>query len=51
VAWADALGARGGAGGANLLERIEDEMRVAMALTGSIDVGTLDRRIRSSPCR
>lgn len=50
-AWAYALGARGGTGVAKLLELIEDEMRVAMALTGSTDVSTLDRRILSNPSR
>jgi L-lactate dehydrogenase (cytochrome) len=44
-AWAYALGARGGAGVAQLLDIMEAEMRVAMALTGSTDVGQLDRRI------
>jgi L-lactate dehydrogenase (cytochrome) len=44
-AWAYALGARGGAGVAKLLDIIEAEMRIAMALTGSTSVGQLDRSI------
>lgn len=42
-AWAYALGARGGAGVTQLLEIIEAEMRVAMALTGVTDVARIDR--------
>ncbi len=44
-AWAYALGARGREGVARLLELIEEEMRVAMALTGATDVNSLDSRI------
>jgi L-lactate dehydrogenase (cytochrome) len=44
-AWAYALGASGGAGVARLLEIIEAEMRVAMALTGCTDVRELDREV------
>ncbi len=44
-AWAYALAAHGGAGVAMLLELIEKEMRVAMALTGSTDVSRLDSSI------
>ena len=44
-AWAYALAAQGGPGVARLLEIIEAEMRVAMALTGSTDVARLDRSI------
>jgi L-lactate dehydrogenase (cytochrome) len=44
-AWAYALGAQGGAGVARLLDIIEAEMRIAMALTGSTSVGQLDRSI------
>jgi L-lactate dehydrogenase (cytochrome) len=44
-AWAYALGAAGEAGVAKLLDIIEKEMRVAMALTGSTDVSRLDRSI------
>jgi L-lactate dehydrogenase (cytochrome) len=44
-AWAYALAAQGGPGVARLVDLIEAEMRVAMALTGSTDVNTLDRRI------
>ncbi len=40
-AWAYALAAQGGAGVAKLLDIMESEMRVAMALTGSTDVGKL----------
>lgn len=48
-AWAYALGARGGAGVAQLLDIIGSEMRVAMALTGCTSVSAigpqvLDRR-------
>jgi L-lactate dehydrogenase (cytochrome) len=47
-AWAYALAARGGGGVAHVLTLIEDEMRVAMALTGctavsQIDANTIDR--------
>lgn len=42
-AWAYALGARGGEGVAWLLDILEKEIRVAMALTGSTDVQTIDR--------
>jgi L-lactate dehydrogenase (cytochrome) len=42
-AWAYALAAQGEAGVTLLLELIEKEMRVAMALTGSTDVARLDR--------
>ncbi len=44
-AWAYALGAQGGAGVAKLLDIIEAEMRIAMALTGSTNVRQLDRSI------
>jgi L-lactate dehydrogenase (cytochrome) len=40
-AWAYALAAQGGAGVAKLLDIMESEMRVAMALTGSTDIGGL----------
>lgn len=43
--WAYALGASGGAGVAKLLDLVEDEMRIAMALTGSTDVAKLDSSI------
>ena len=42
-AWAYALAAAGQAGVSLLLELIEKEMRVAMALTGSTDVSRLNR--------
>jgi L-lactate dehydrogenase (cytochrome) len=47
-AWAYALAARGGGGVAHVLTLIEDEMRVAMALTGctavsQIDANTIER--------
>jgi L-lactate dehydrogenase (cytochrome) len=41
-AWAYALAAQGGAGVARLLEIIEAEMRVAMALTGCARIGDVD---------
>ncbi len=44
-AWAYALAAQGGAGVAKLLEIIEAEMRVAMALTGTTKVSEMDRSI------
>ncbi|HYD12923.1 MAG TPA: FMN-dependent L-lactate dehydrogenase LldD [Allosphingosinicella sp.] len=44
-AWAWALAAEGGAGVARLLEIIEAEMRVAMALTGTTKVSGMDRSI------
>ncbi len=44
-AWAYALAARGGAGVTQLLELIEAEMRVAMALTGVTGIGQIDRAI------
>lgn len=44
-AWAWALGARGGAGVAQLLEIIEAEMRVAMALTGVPRIADIDRSV------
>jgi L-lactate dehydrogenase (cytochrome) len=40
--WAWALGARGGAGVAHMLEILRAEMSVAMALTGCTDVKALD---------
>jgi L-lactate dehydrogenase (cytochrome) len=44
-AWAYALAAKGGTGVAQLLDIIEKEMRVAMALTGSTDVARIDRSV------
>ena len=44
-AWAYALAAAGGAGVTHALKLIEAEMRVAMALTGTISVPQLDRSI------
>jgi L-lactate dehydrogenase (cytochrome) len=44
-AWAYALGARGGAGVAHVLELIAAEMRVAMALTGVRSIGSIDRSV------
>ena len=44
-AWAWALAAQGGGGVAKLLEIIEAEMRVAMALTGVTRLDQLDRSI------
>ncbi len=44
-AWAYALAAQGGAGVARLLEIIEAEMRVAMALTGVTRIADIDRSI------
>lgn len=42
-AWVYALGAAGGAGVAHVLQLIEAEMRVAMALTGRTKIADLDR--------
>jgi L-lactate dehydrogenase (cytochrome) len=44
-AWAYALAAQGGPGVARLLQIIEAEMRVAMALTGCTRIAKLDRSI------
>jgi L-lactate dehydrogenase (cytochrome) len=44
-AWAYALAAQGGAGVAKLLEIVEAEMRVTMALTGVTRVAEIDRSI------
>jgi L-lactate dehydrogenase (cytochrome) len=41
--WAWALGAQGGEGVARMIEIVRQEMRVAMALTGCVDVKTLGR--------
>jgi L-lactate dehydrogenase (cytochrome) len=41
-AWAWALAAKGGAGVAGMLAIIKEELEVAMALTGQIDVRALD---------
>ena len=42
-AWAYALAVRGEAGVTHMLELIEAEMRVAMALTGCVEVSDIDR--------
>jgi L-lactate dehydrogenase (cytochrome) len=44
-AWAFALAAHGGAGVARLLDTVEAEMRVAMALTGVTRVAQIDRDV------
>lgn len=44
-AWAYALGARGQAGVAHMLQLIEAEMRVAMALTGTNAISQINRSI------
>ena len=44
-AWAFALGGGGGAGVAHMLQLIESEMRVVMALTGTRTIGEIDRSI------
>jgi L-lactate dehydrogenase (cytochrome) len=44
-AWAYALAADGGRGVARLLDIFEAEMRVAMALTGVSEIGSIDRDI------
>ena len=44
-AWAYALGARGGAGVAQLLDIFEAELRVAMQLTGVTSIDRVDRAI------
>jgi len=48
-AWAFALGARGQAGVAHMLQLIAAEMRVAMALTGVTTIEAIDRSILASP--
>ncbi|WP_165189131.1 FMN-dependent L-lactate dehydrogenase LldD [Caulobacter soli] len=47
-AWVYALAARGGPGVSQLLDLIEKEMRVAMALTGVNTLGQIDRSILAS---
>ena len=42
-AWAYALGARGQAGVAHMLQLVEAEMRVAMALTGTTEISQINR--------
>jgi L-lactate dehydrogenase (cytochrome) len=44
-AWAFALGARGEAGVAHVLRILKDELRVAMSLTGCVDVREADARL------
>ena len=44
-AWAYALGARGEAGVSHVLQLMEAEMRVAMALTGCTNIAAIDRNI------
>jgi isopentenyl diphosphate isomerase/L-lactate dehydrogenase-like FMN-dependent dehydrogenase len=44
-AWAFALGARGEAGVAHVLQIIKSELRVAMSLTGCTDVRAADRSL------
>jgi L-lactate dehydrogenase (cytochrome) len=44
-AWAYALGARGEAGVTHMLQLIEAEMRVAMALTGTTEISHINRSI------
>jgi L-lactate dehydrogenase (cytochrome) len=41
--WAYALAARGQAGVAHMLQLVEAEMRVAMALTGCTRIADIDR--------
>ncbi|MEQ8935736.1 MAG: alpha-hydroxy-acid oxidizing protein, partial [Amphiplicatus sp.] len=41
-AWAFALAARGGAGVSQMLNLLEHEIKVAMALTGQSDINSLD---------
>jgi L-lactate dehydrogenase (cytochrome) len=53
-AWAYALGARGEAGVAHVLQILRSELRVAMSLTGCTDVKEADRSLvdiswRASP--
>jgi L-lactate dehydrogenase (cytochrome) len=48
-AWVFALAGRGQAGVEHLLQLIADEMRVAMALTGTTAVETIDARILVQP--
>jgi L-lactate dehydrogenase (cytochrome) len=48
-AWAYALAASGGAGIATLLDMIEAEMRVSMALTGATDISRIDRGLLADP--
>ena len=42
--WVYALGARGEAGVSHVLQLIQDEMRVAMALTGNSSIASIDRQ-------
>ena len=44
-AWAYALAGRGQAGVEHVLQLIEDEMRVAMSLTGQTQIGAIDKDI------
>ena len=44
-AWAYALAGRGQAGVEHILQLIEDEMRVAMSLTGQTQIGAIDKDI------
>ncbi|MBN8808875.1 MAG: alpha-hydroxy-acid oxidizing protein, partial [Sphingomonas sp.] len=50
-AWLYALAAGGKAGVENLLQLIEKEMRVAMALTGVRDIASIDQSILVEPGR
>jgi L-lactate dehydrogenase (cytochrome) len=49
--WVYALAARGQAGIEHLLQLIEKEIRVAMALTGSTSVGSVSRDNLVNPDR
>ena len=48
-AWVYALAGRGQAGIEHILQLIEDEMRVAMSLTGQTKIGAIDRNILVDP--
>jgi L-lactate dehydrogenase (cytochrome) len=50
-AWAYALGARGGAGVAHVLQLIEAEMRVAMTLTGCASIADITREVVDDTAR
>ena len=48
-AWAWALGAGGEAGVAHMLTILRQELRVAMSLTGCVDVAGADRTLLAGP--
>jgi L-lactate dehydrogenase (cytochrome) len=48
-AWAYALGARGGAGVSDVIDIVRRELRVAMSLTGCVDVRSASRDLLAGP--